>query len=68
MITKMSDREWLDCLESLGYTEQKNPNGIDCFDVYNEDNLPIWQYEGNEQKEKLFYFFSGIVYAKQRFK
>lgn len=63
----MTQIEWEECLASIGFTEQKNPNGANCFDVYNEAGLPIWQYSDEDGKQRLFDFFSGISYAKARY-
>lgn len=53
-----SEQNWNDVLSALGYVEQKNPNGIDCYDIY-EDGIPKWQYSGLEEKKMFYYFFLG---------
>lgn len=57
--------DWNNLLEALGYKEQKNPNGKNCYDVYNEEDIPIWQYETEQEKAWLFMFFTGALYMKR---
>ncbi len=59
-----SEANWQACLETLGFTERENPNGRDCYDVFNEDDIPCWQYEGREQQQNLYFFFSGMIAMK----
>lgn len=54
-----SEENWNEVLKSLGYTEQKNPNRIDCYDIYDENGIPKWQYSGQDEKELWYYFFAG---------
>lgn len=61
---KYTKENWNECLESLHFTEQVNPNGFNCFDVYDDNKLPKWQYETMEQKKRLFDFFCGMAYMK----
>lgn len=61
-----NQQNWEEVLQALGFIEQKNPNGVNCYDVYNDSGIPIWQYDTERNKEKLFYFFSGVLYCKQR--
>lgn len=59
-----SEENWDQVLSSLGFTEQRNPNGMNCWDVHNNKGVPTWQYDSDEEQEKLYYFFSGMVYQK----
>lgn len=59
-----SEENWNECLECLGFTEIKNPNGFDCYDVLNDRGIPTWQYSGEEEKKLLYYFFQGAAYMK----
>jgi hypothetical protein len=59
-----NEQNWTDVLDSLGFTEQKNPNG--GMIVYNNEEVPMWRYEENETKEKLYYFFSGMVCQRMK--
>lgn len=61
-----NEENWKSCLEYLGFTEQKNPNGIDCYNVYDDRRHPMWEYETVEKKKRLYDFFSGMVYMKLR--
>lgn len=61
-----NQENWAEVLDSLGFTECKNPNGKDCYDVLNEKGIPVWQYETEDAKEKLYYFFSGMIYQRIR--
>lgn len=53
------EENWRDVLSMLGYCERPNPNGYDCYDVYDQDDIPHWQYEGESEKEMLYYFLYG---------
>lgn len=57
-----TEKNWNECLESLGFIEQKNSFG--GMVVYNNNNIPCWTYTTKEEKEKLYLFFSGAVYWK----
>lgn len=59
----INNNDWNECLESLGFTEQKNEQfgGMVIFD---DNNIPMWTYETEEEKGKLYLFFSGAVYWK----
>ena len=57
---EFNEENWNGCLESLGFTEQKNPNG--GYDVYDEKGIPKFQYETEEEKKYLYYFLSGTVW------
>ena len=59
-----SEQNWKECLEALGFTEIKNPNGIDCYDILDDKGIPVWQYETIEKKLMLYYFFCGAEYMK----
>ena len=61
---EFNHKNWKECLESLGFTSIKNPNGKDCYDVLDEKGIPRWQFDNIEQQEKLYYFFTGMVYWK----
>lgn len=54
-----NEDNWKALLEILHYTEQKNPNGEDCYDIYDESGIPRWQYSGQAEKELCYYFFNG---------
>ena len=38
----MTEKNWNECLESLGFIEQKNSFG--GMVVYNNNNIPCWTY------------------------
>lgn len=59
-----SEKNWKSVLESLGFSEIKNPNGYNCYDVLNEEGFPMWQYETEKKKEQLYYFLTGALYWK----
>lgn len=61
---EFNEQNWHECLESLGFTVQKNPNGANCYDIYDEKGIPRWQYDTIGQQKKLYYFFCGCVYMK----
>lgn len=56
---EFNEKNWKSLLECLQYTEQKNPNGVDCYDIYDENGIPKWQYSGQGEKELYYYFFMG---------
>lgn len=58
-----NEQDWKDCLESLRFTEQKNYQ-FGGMVIFNDKQIPIWTYETEEEKEKLYIFFSGAVYWK----
>lgn len=60
---KYSEKDWNECLESLGFTEQKN-NQFGGMVVYNDKQIPCWTYETEEEKERLYIYLSGAVYWK----
>ena len=60
-----TEENWLQLLEALSFTEQRNPNGKNCWDVYDDRGLPLFQYESDEEQEKIYYFLSGALYWKQ---
>lgn len=59
---EFSNDNWHMVLDALGFCEQKNSNG--GYNVFNDSGVPVWQYENEKEKEKLYYFFSGAVYWK----
>lgn len=62
-----SKENWKEVLKSLGFTEQRNPNGYECYDIYDNHGTPKWQYEKDgvtSKQEMLYYFFSGMVFAR----
>lgn len=59
MSLEFTESNWKTLLESLKYTEQKNPNGMDCYDIYDENGILKWQYSGQNEKELYYYFFMG---------
>lgn len=59
-----SEENWNGVLESLGFSEIKNPNGFECYDVLNDNGIPSFQYSGIEEKKQLYMFFQGAVYWK----
>ena len=61
---EFNQQNWEEVLQALGFSEIKNPNGANCYDVLNDRGIPIWQYDTEEKKEKMFYFFSGALYWK----
>lgn len=61
-----SEANWQAVLSTLEFTEQKNPNGYDCYDVYDDNGLPLWQYTGKTEQEKLYHFFCGMALMKTR--
>ena len=58
---EFNEKNWEECLEALGFTEGKNCS-FGGMIVYNDDNIPIWTYTTEEEKERLYIFFSGAVY------
>lgn len=60
---KVNQTKWNECLESLGFTEQKNTS-FGGMVVFNDDGIPMWTYETEEEKYKLYIFFRGAVYWK----
>ena len=60
---KYSENNWKECLESLGFTEQKN-HQFGGMVIYDDRLIPMWTYETEEEKEKLYIFFSGAAYWK----
>ena len=38
---EFTESNWKSLLESLQYTEQKNPNGVDCYDISDENKERI---------------------------
>ena len=58
-----TEKNWKECLESLGFTEQKN-NQFGGMEVYNDEGIPCWIYQTEEEKQELYIFFSGAVYWK----
>ena len=52
---------WNECLESLGFKEIKNKmfGGVDILD---NNGIPQWNYNTEEQKKNLYLFFNGMVY------
>lgn len=59
----VNNESWNGCLESLGFTEQKNEQ-FGGMTVYNDKQIPCWTYTTDEEKEKLYTFLSGAVYWK----
>lgn len=59
---KFNEKDWKECLDSLGFTEQKNKFG--AMVVYNDKDLPLWIYQTEEEQKELFIFFNGAVYWK----
>ena len=59
---EFSKDNWHMVLDDLEFCEQKNPNG--GYNIFNDFGCPVWQYENEKEKEKLYYFFSGAVYWK----
>lgn len=61
-----SEDNWNECLEALGFTEQRNISfgGMVIFD---DKGIPVWDYDNLERKMLLYYFFSGAVYGKMHF-
>lgn len=60
---KVNQKNWDECLESLGFVEQKNAS-FGGMVVFNDDGIPMWAYETEEEKERLYAFFRGAVYWK----
>lgn len=56
--------EWNEVLEALKFTEQKNPNGLDCFDIYDDRGNWFIQYEGEIEKAKAFNILEGVCWGK----
>lgn len=59
----VNKNNWNECLESLGFTEQQN-TAFGGMVVYNDDGIPMWTYETEAEKEKLYAFFRGALYWK----
>jgi hypothetical protein len=57
-----SEENFQQCLESLGFTEEKNLSfgGYICYD---DKRNPLWTYD-EEQREWLYMFLSGANYWK----
>lgn len=60
-----NNENWRDVLSMLGYWEKPNPNSYDCYDVYDQNDIPHWQYEGESEKEMLYYFFYGRLCGRK---
>ena len=58
---KYNKQNWNECLDSLGFKEAKN-NNFGGIMILDDKGIPQWQYNTEEEKEKLYYFFSGAVY------
>ena len=58
-----NEQNWKWCLESLGFTEQKN-NQFGGMVIFNDKQIPMWTYSTEEEKEKLYIFFCGMEYWK----
>lgn len=61
---EFNEQNWAECLRSLNFTEQKNNMGFKCYNVYDNTGYPRWEYDTERRKERLYYFFSGMLYAK----
>ena len=60
---KYSEQNWAECLESLGFTEQKSSQ-FGGMTVFNDKGIPCWTYTTEEEKRDLYLFFSGAAYWK----
>lgn len=59
----ITNNDWKEVLESLGFTEQKNEQ-FSGMVIFNDKGIPSWTYETEEEKEKLYIFFNGAIYWK----
>ena len=48
-------------VEEKTFKEVKN-NNFGGVMILDDKGIPQWQYDTEEEKEKLYYFFSGAVY------
>lgn len=60
---EFNEKNWKDCLDSLGFKEGKNIS-FGGMVVYDDRDVPLWTYTTEEEKEKLYIFFNGAVYWK----
>ena len=60
---KINNTNWNEVLDSLGFTEQKNCS-FGGMVVYDDNGIPMWTYETEEEKYRLYHFFCGGVYWK----
>lgn len=60
---KYTKKNWIETLEGLGFTEQKNEK-FGGMTVFNDKGVPCWNYITKEEKEKLYIFFNGAIYWK----
>lgn len=58
-----NEKNWKECLNSLGFTERKNAQ-FGGMVVHDDKGIPCWTYETDEEKRNLYLFFSGAVYFK----
>ena len=49
-----SEQNWNDCLESLGFTEQKNTS-FGGMVILDDNGIPVWDYDNLERKELLYF-------------
>ena len=61
----VSEKEWKWLMESIGFTEQKNPNGKDCWDIYDQAGNHCFQYEGQWEKIRAYDILEGALWGKQ---
>ena len=55
---------WRKALKTLKFTERKNPDGKDRFDIYDEKGKPYLQYEGAFGRIQMYDMLSGMIEAK----
>ena len=58
---RFDEQDWIETLDSLKFTEQRNPNG--GMIIYDDRQIPLFQYD-DDTKEHAFMFLSGAVYWK----
>ena len=58
---EFNEQNWNECLDSLGFTEGKNFS-FGGMIIYDDNGIPKWTYNTEEEKERLYIFFSGAVY------
>lgn len=57
-----NDINWKQTLESLNFSEVKSMYG--GYNIYDDKGIPKWQYDDEYKKERLWYFFNGMIYMR----
>lgn len=55
------DEGWEKLIGILGFTEEENPPKSNCYDILTDYGEWRYRYTTPEEKEKLFFWFSGIL-------